>query len=222
MLVDGQQYTNVNADNSGRYSLTVDGIARGVYTFGIFAEDREGTKSSTFSTSFTVSGARASSLSNINIPPTILVNPSPANPGEPVTFSGFTLPDAEVTIEHEREGSVASRQSFTTTSDNRGFWSYEHTLGQQSGPHRLRVKAEQEEGAQTNFSNYERYGVGEDIAGEINADLNRDGRVNLVDFSILLFWWETAGGDSDPPADINRDGRVNLVDFSILLFNWTG
>lgn len=56
----------------------------------------------------------------------------------------------------------------------------------------------------------------------INADLNRDGRVNLVDFSILLFWWASDGGDSDPPADINLDGTVSLTDFSIMLFNWTG
>ncbi len=222
MLVDGQEFTTENADNSGRYNITVDGIARGVYTFGIYAEDRDGVRSSTFSTSFTVSGARSSSLSNINIPSTIQVDPNPASPEGTVTFSGYTLPDADITIEHEREGSAASRQTFTTTSNSTGFWSYEHTLGQQSGPHRLRVRAEQSEGARTNFSNYERYGVGEEIADTINADLNRNGRVNLVDFSILLFWWETDGGDSDPSADINGDGVVNLVDFSILLFNWTG
>jgi hypothetical protein len=54
------------------------------------------------------------------------------------------------------------------------------------------------------------------------ADLNRDGKVNLTDFSILLFWWNTDGGTSDPSADINGDKKVNLTDFSILLFNWTG
>jgi len=50
------------------------------------------------------------------------------------------------------------------------------------------------------------------------SDLNKDGKVNLVDFSILLSFW----GSSDPDADINQDGTVNLADFSILLFNWTG
>ena len=50
------------------------------------------------------------------------------------------------------------------------------------------------------------------------ADFNSDGKVNLVDFSILLFNWNTA----DTGTDLNSDGRVNLTDFSILLFNWTG
>ena len=52
----------------------------------------------------------------------------------------------------------------------------------------------------------------------MSADLNRDGKVNLIDFSIMLFHW----GNPDPVADINEDGTVDLTDFSILLFNWTG
>ncbi len=51
------------------------------------------------------------------------------------------------------------------------------------------------------------------------ADLNRDGRVDLVDFSILLYNW---GRPQNPVADLNADGRVDLVDFSILLYWWTG
>jgi len=42
------------------------------------------------------------------------------------------------------------------------------------------------------------------------SDLNRDGFVNLIDFSIMIFWWQTNGGDSDPPADINGNGSVSL------------
>lgn len=49
------------------------------------------------------------------------------------------------------------------------------------------------------------------------SDLNCDGRVNLTDFSILMYWWETAG----PTGDTNLDGRVSLIDFSIMLFDWT-
>ncbi|MCK5211196.1 dockerin type I repeat-containing protein, partial [Candidatus Parcubacteria bacterium] len=50
------------------------------------------------------------------------------------------------------------------------------------------------------------------------ADLNGDGRVNLVDFSILLFWW----GTDNECADQNQDGKVDLIDFSIMMFYWTG
>ena len=51
------------------------------------------------------------------------------------------------------------------------------------------------------------------------GDLNNDSRVDLVDFSILLFNW---GVPKDSIADLNKDGKVDLVDFSILLYWWTG
>ncbi|MCA9391726.1 dockerin type I repeat-containing protein [candidate division WWE3 bacterium] len=50
------------------------------------------------------------------------------------------------------------------------------------------------------------------------SDLNCDGKVNLVDFSILLYHW----GTNHKTGDINNDGQVNLTDFSIMLFDWTG
>jgi hypothetical protein len=50
------------------------------------------------------------------------------------------------------------------------------------------------------------------------GDLNCDGSVNLVDFSILLYYW----GATSAKADVNNDGNVNLVDFSIMMFYWQG
>jgi hypothetical protein len=63
-------------------------------------------------------------------------------------------------------------------------------------------------------------GVGEQASGDLSnrSDINKDGKVNLVDFSILLSAW----GETEGDADINEDGRINLADVSILLFNWTG
>ena len=54
------------------------------------------------------------------------------------------------------------------------------------------------------------------------ADENKDGKVNIVDFSIMLFWWNTKQAKGLGIADINGDGKVNIVDFSIMLFQWTG
>ena len=223
ILVDGTEATRVTANAEGRYTATIDGIARGVYTFGVYGIDQRDIRSSTFSTSFTVSGARTTALSNINVPPSIQITPDPVDPGNDVTIRGFTVPGGTVTLEHQREGSAASRQTFTITAGPNGAWQQVlDTSGFTSGPHQVRARVQTESSGQSNFSSYVRYGVGAALADTVNADLNRDGRVNLVDFSILLFWWGTDGGNSDPPADINRDGVVNLVDFSILLFNWTG
>jgi hypothetical protein len=53
------------------------------------------------------------------------------------------------------------------------------------------------------------------------SDLNCDGKVNLTDFSILLFYWNKTN-PANPRADINRSGIVDLTDFSIMLYDWTG
>ena len=222
ILADGQIVDTVNANSSGDYSVVIDGIARGAYTFGVYAEDDDGTKSSTFSTSFTVSGARASRLSNINITPTIAINPDPADPGQTIRLSGFALPDATVTLETERDNGSAA-QTLVAISGSDGSWSTTlDTTGFARGTYQVRARAEQLDGEKTNFSNYVFYGIGQEAEQPLAPDLNRDGSVNLIDFSIMLFWWQTNGGDSDPPADINQDGTVSLTDFSILLFNWTG
>ncbi len=224
VLVDGRQAGQATAGSNGSYSVTLDQIARGVYTFGVYATDANQIRSSTFSTSFTVSGARTTALSNINLAPSIRVQPDPVQPGQPASISGYTQPNAVVTLETERDKNVASRRTLTATADGGGAWSVSlDTSGLQNGTYKVRARsASTDPLVTTGFSNYTFYGVGEGAQRPINADLNRDGRVNLTDFSILLFWWNTSGGDSNPPADINGDGRVTLTDFSILLFNWTG
>ncbi|MEM9336472.1 MAG: dockerin type I domain-containing protein [Patescibacteria group bacterium] len=226
-LVDGNIAETDTSDSDGRYSVTIDEIARGVYTFGVYGVDDENVRSSTFSTSFTVTGSRTSSLSNVNVMPSILVEPDPAEIGDLVVISGYTLPDATVTIENEQDGSSASLETLVTESDNRGRWSVEvDTTGFARGTYKVRARANgtdvNDDPIETDFSGYTFYGVGQEAEIALDADLNRDGSVNLIDFSILLFWWGTDGGASDPPADINRDGNVTLTDFSILLFNWTG
>ena len=222
ILVDGKFFDTTTADNTGKYSITLDQIAKGVYTFGVYAEGPDGTKSSTFSTSFTVTGSRTTSLSNINVAPSILVEPDPVNPGETLTISGYALPNATVYIENGKLRSSIIKE-LTVTSDDKGAWSTTLDTSPFSvATYQVRAKSKQDEGAETNWSEYTYYGVGGDAEVPINADLNRDGKVNLIDFSILLFWWATDGGDSDPPADINRDGTVSLTDFSIMLFNWSG
>jgi hypothetical protein len=52
------------------------------------------------------------------------------------------------------------------------------------------------------------------------SDLNQDGAVNGIDFSILLAFWKASPPFMNPRADINGDGRVDSADFSILLYYW--
>jgi len=52
------------------------------------------------------------------------------------------------------------------------------------------------------------------------ADFNHDGRVDSVDFSILLYFWKQNPPFKNVCVDINKDNKVDSVDFSILLSQW--
>ncbi len=47
-------------------------------------------------------------------------------------------------------------------------------------------------------------------------DLNKDGKINIFDLSILLSQWNRSGS-----GDLNNDGKVNIFDLSQLLVKWT-
>jgi hypothetical protein len=51
----------------------------------------------------------------------------------------------------------------------------------------------------------------------IKGDINNDGKVDILDLSILLSHWQT----NYASADINKDGIVNILDLSILLSIYT-
>lgn len=223
VLVDGTIADTVTSGADGQFEISLDDIARGAYTFGVYGTDKSGVKSSTYSTTFTVTGARGSTLSNINVMPSIKVSPNPVDPNSTLVISGYSIPDATVTIENQNDKTSASLKTFTARSDGNGFWTTNiSTDGFKTGTYKVRAKAKQDTGVSTNFSGYTLYGVGEAAKTGGSSDLNRDGKVNLIDFSILLFWWNSNGGNSNPSADINGDGKVSLTDFSILIFNWTG
>ncbi len=54
----------------------------------------------------------------------------------------------------------------------------------------------------------------------ITADYNKDNRVDIIDLSILLFFY----GQSGPLVtryDLNKDGKIGLEDISVMLYYWT-
>ncbi len=58
----------------------------------------------------------------------------------------------------------------------------------------------------------------------LKGDLNNDGLVNLIDFSIAAFWYRKSLSDAFKVVELERlngDGAITLVDFSIMAFYWT-
>lgn len=220
ILADGVSVGTVRTNSRGEFLFNVTSDP-GTTSFGFWVSDSVGTKSLTISTTFDVTQGAVTSLNGILIPPTIRASKTTVNPGETITLSGQTVPNTNVEVVLDN-----NQRTLTALSDASGNWSVDLNTGTISiSTHTVKARFTTGTGALKTESPYGTalsLAVGVEGKATSNSDLNRDGKVNLIDFSILIFWWGTAGGNSNPPADINQNAKVGLEDFSILLFNWTG
>lgn len=220
ILKDGSIVDVVQTDSSADFSYETSNVTPGPTTFGFWSTDGRGVRSITFTTTFQVTQNAVTSVSNVFLPPTIDLKSKKISIDELLDALGSTAPNAKVSLFMDKE----TKPRITATSSASGLWNATvPTTGLENEAfHAVKGMFEQfGVGAQakSGFSQAVNFYIGvREVRVPGNADLNSDGKVNLVDFSILLFHWGTAHAI----ADLNADGAVNLTDFSILLFNWTG
>ncbi len=219
ILLDAEEVGTVRADNDGEFEFAVE-ASPGTASLGFWSLDAFNTRSITFNTTFDVTQGAITNVRGIMLPPTIAVESAEIDPGDPIAFFGQTAPNK--TVELSIDDSVVD----TVISDSDGRWSIDFDSSTLSlAEHIAKARYRSGTGQLSSDSSYSSaltLFVGVEGRATTPSDLNRDGFINLIDFSILIFWWQTNGGDSDPPADINGNGNVGIEDFSILLFNWTG
>ena len=157
------------------------------------------------------------------LPPTIELSERALDAGDVLTLSGQSVPEVDISSVVNSEHEIIT----PTFTDADGFYSVDvDTTTLEEDIHTAKTQfLTFLDGSDvvSGFSQSLTFFIGDVQEGFVGpSDLNRDGFVNIIDFSILLFHWGTDGADSDPPADINLSGNVDLTDFSIMIFNWTG
>ena len=211
---------SVRSDGSGDFEFATE-ASPGTATLGIWANDSSGNRSITLNNTFDVTQGAVTNLNGIVLPPTINVPNQNVDPGAVIIISGQSVPNSLVEL-HVDDSDIVEE----ATAGDDGDWSINFDTSQVTiAEHILRARSiigTPPLTTRSSFSSSLQLFVGVDGQATQPSDLNRDGSINLIDFSILIFWWQTNGGDSDPSADINGNGQVSLEDFSILLFNWTG
>lgn len=220
IILDAQSVGTVKAGTTGKFEFAT-AASPGTISMGFWTEDDNNVRSITYSTTFDVTQGAITNLAGVLIPPTIAVSDATINPGDLITFAGQAAPNATLELQIGNGDRI-----LTTTTDSGGFWNIDlNTAGLPAAEYSAKARYILGSGLLTtdsSFSTSLQLFIGVDGSPTTPSDLNRDGFVNLIDFSILIFWWGTTGGDSDPPADISGNARVGIEDFSILLFNWTG
>jgi hypothetical protein len=225
ILRDGKLMETSKADSGANFRTgSIPLPSQGKYTFTLSSIDTENRTSKPVTVTFTiVSGTQ--NITSILIPPTIEASKTSISAGDILKVSGRTAPGSKVEVwlypqKKEREAEKVAIKNETAAEDN-GFWSMDFdTSGLAKDTYIIKARFAPTAAQISDFGKSLFIGVGMEPRPDFSsrADINKDGRVNLTDFSIMLFHWNTA----EEKADINLDGTVNLADFSILLFYWTG
>ncbi len=207
------------ADGNGNFSVSIPSLPQGTYSFTLIEEGSGGQAIASYTTTITVIAGTTNSITNILLPPSIAFATSTVSLGAPAALSGEAPPSSTIEIWITSQTAAQSPIEATTTADAAGVWSYAlPTTGYAADTYQIKARATLPAYTASSYSAISYLGIGTAVAPRGKGDLNGDGRVNLIDFSIMLFHW----GQNYPPADLNGDGVVDLPDLSILLFNWTG
>ena len=227
ILLDGDIVDIVLTEEDGSFRGEMDNLEPGEYVFSYYATDQFGARSETVSTAVEIVRGSFTVITNIDIPPTIAVDKVQVVPGDLLTVKGTAPLESDVRIElHSHEVLAADVET-----DDTGVYSHEFdTSTLAPGVHHASATVFTLSGETIQLEPLQ-FRAGEFTVENPQpgcrpqGDFNGDCRINLVDFSILLFWSIRDLNETmiEVEADHgNADGQMDLVDFSIMAFYWTG
>lgn len=225
LLKNAQVVAITKAGADANFQIELAGLSLGTYTFGVWAEDSKGNRSIIRTFTISVTGGVTTVISGIFLPPTIFLDKTEVKRGDNLNILGRSVSGANVTVFINSEEELIKR----VVADESGAWFYKFDTSEiEYGDHSTRAKAAKDNDV-TTFSKIIAFKVGtRNVMAEspkqttplIRGNVNGDNRVNLVDFSIVAYWYKRPSPLAS--VDLNSDGKVDLVDFSILAFYWTG
>ena len=220
ILKDGTTIGLVKADTNANFYFSTSNISPGIATFGFWAEDSLGLKSIALTTTLTITPNAATTIAGEFLPPTISIDKRQLQKGDVLTISGQSVPSAVIETHIHSGNNIV----VTTSTDEGGNYKmiFNTTPLENNALHTVDADflvSANGPVSRSQISQSLSFFVGAGTGKKSYlADLNGDGKVNLADFSILLYYW----GTSTPLADLNGDHKVDLQDLSILLYYWTG
>lgn len=226
LLKNGIILAQIPTNQDGTFDIRVRNLDQGTYSFGLRAQDPSGLISKLLMFTVFVSPPVTTVVQGIFIPPTISSDKIEVKQGDSILFFGRSAPNAEVRLSVTSNGELLRK----TKADGTGAWIYtmdsqELDLGDYIARARSLTASDTSPYSDLlafRVGNQNRFRPTDTALGGFRkrCDLNDDGRVNLLDFSIMAFWYKRI--TFPPRVDLNDDARINLTDLSILAYCWTG
>lgn len=198
-------------------------VDSGLITFGIWARDNSGLTSATANLTINVEANSKVYISNIFLSPTITADKFNLQRGGTLRIFGSAFPGSVVRLFNNL--SASQTPIAEVIADINGAWEYFFPTGNLGdGQYSLKANAQIDSPFMvSSFSENLEFTIAEIQCS--GADFNLDARINIIDFSILIFYWQRNPAIGDPTnicTDLNTDEIVNIFDFSILMHQWTG
>lgn len=212
-LRDGSIIGTQTAGSDSSFDDSFTSEPLGQFTYSIRATDVHNRTSADVNNTVTILPAFTTVLSGYLLPTTFTVTKTPIKRPQTQIITGTTRQASTVTTFWS---GTRYSDTFTTQapSDANGDWTTSPGQTLHLGTYTTSSVVQEPS------SNQSPQTPPVDFQVLLSADLNNDNRVNLTDFSILMFFY--LQNNINKPADINDDGKTNLTDLSIMLFYWTG
>lgn len=218
VLKDGKLIKTTIAKTDGSFYVGIDerDSTKSLYT--VYAIDEIGQQSLLLNFPVVVNKGYYTEISGIRFAPTISSDKIEVEKNGYITISGYALPSKDIEIKIQK----TKEQIFTGQVDNNGTYKFIYSLnGFPKGEYDVMARYVDD----IRNSKLLKFIIGEnniytnESLNNIPGDCNADHAINIVDFSVLAFWYNKL----NPPScvDINNDKVINLTDFSILAFYWT-
>ena len=227
LLKDAQIAATTVAGPDAHFQVNITGLSGGKYIFSVYSEDNAGRRSALLTFPITLTVGATTNISGIFLAPTISVDKKEVRRGDTLVIFGQSAPQSDITI----AVNSAEELFLKTKTDQNGVYLYNFdTTPLERAQHFTKSKSVV--GTEISpFSQSVGFIVGSRtvLSGTptkcpAKADLNKDCRVNLIDFSIAAYWYKrTLSSDFlQKEKLLSSDAKVDLVDFSIMAYYWTG
>ena len=228
LLKDAQIAVNTIAGPDAHFTIKLSSLSAGNYIFSLYSEDYQQRRSSSVTFPIGLTTGAMTNIGGIFLAPTITVDKSEVKRGDNIAIFGQSIPAGDITIV------VNSEEEFfgKVKADNNGIYLFNFdttplSLDQHITKSKAAIASEI-----SSFGPAVTFKVGgknvltaSSVKCPARADLNNDCKVNLVDFSIVAYWYKrtlSAEFISREKDKLNGDGKITLVDFSIMAYYWTG
>lgn len=223
LLKDGSISTTLIANPDGTFQITINNLNFGNYQFSLYSEDPTGQISAAHVINVSAFTSQPYVYSGIILPPTLSASGLLIKIGDSYSVFGYSAPGSTVTLLAPNGNGLGS-----ATADSSGLYRISLRANLAAGIHSLRATANLNGRTSLPSKPIQVLFYSENLPPDqvpppqyvSCVDYNKDRRVNLIDFSILLFWF---GKNPVPPSvDCNSDLVIDIKDFSILMYFWTG